>query len=92
MRSLFKREREIARREREGEEERTVIDYANDQLDERSSDSSPAANAIAVWQFAAMQVHLTRFKNRDRRGANTKKRGGPPDRKSIGGTFFVSRR
>lgn len=45
------------------------------QLGERSFDSSPAANANAVWQFAAVQVHLTWF---DRRG---EKKG--PDRKSI---------
>lgn len=73
-------------REDEGEKERAVIDYANDQLDERSSDSSPVANAIAVWQFAALRVHLTRFKNCDRRGADTKKRR--LDRKSIGGIFL----
>jgi len=85
MRSLFERVRKG-----EGKKERTVIDYANDQLDERFSDSSPVANAIAVWQFAAVRVHLTRFKNRDRRGADTKKRW--LDRKSIGGIFCVSRR
>lgn len=84
------RERGGGRRGEGGGKERTVIDYANDQLDERSSDSSPVANAIAVWQFAAVQVHLTRFNNRNRRGVDTKKRG--PDRKSIGRSFFVSRR
>ncbi|KYN19456.1 hypothetical protein ALC57_08223 [Trachymyrmex cornetzi] len=55
-------------RKREGEKERTIIDYANDQLDERSSDSSSAAKAIVVWQFAVVQVHLTRFKNREKKG------------------------
>lgn len=47
--------------------EATVIDYANDQLGEWSSDSSPAAKAIAVWQFAVVQVHLTRFESRSYR-------------------------
>ncbi|TGZ38170.1 hypothetical protein DBV15_07189, partial [Temnothorax longispinosus] len=57
--------------------------YANDQLDERFSDSSSAANAaIAVWQFAALQVHLTRFKNLDRHGADTKKKEGPTENRS----------
>lgn len=70
-------------KERESEEEtrgegeigggRTVIDYANDQLGEWSFDSSSVVNAIAVWQFAAMQVHLTRFKSRSR-GAKEKKK------------------
>lgn len=54
MQSLFERVREM----REGEEERKVIDYANDQLDEGSSDSSPPANAIMVWQFAAIASAL----------------------------------
>ncbi|KYM78234.1 hypothetical protein ALC53_11322, partial [Atta colombica] len=62
------REQCLFERKREREEKRTIIDYANDQLDERSSDSSSAANAIVVWQFAVVQVHLTRFKNREKKG------------------------
>ncbi|KYN06605.1 hypothetical protein ALC62_02459 [Cyphomyrmex costatus] len=65
------REQCLFERKRVGEEERTIIDYANDQLDECSSDSSSAANVIAVWQFAAVQVHLTRFKNREKKGGPT---------------------
>ncbi|EZA62246.1 hypothetical protein X777_00614 [Ooceraea biroi] len=50
-------------RERDREKDgMMVIDYANDQTGGWCSDSSPAADAIAVWQFAAVRVHLTRFK------------------------------
>jgi len=59
-----KKERE-RERERETKEKNgiTVIDYANDQPSGRCSvNSSPAANAITVWQFAAVQLHLTRIK------------------------------
>lgn len=77
-----------SRRGRGEEKGAMVIDYANDQLGERSSDSSPAAKAIAVWQFAAVQVYLTRFwvaiagrkKRKERQKENRSDREG----KSIG--------
>jgi len=66
VRSLSKRQKE-RKREREVYERKekdgiTVIDYVNDQPSERCSDSSPAANAITIWQFAAVRLHLTRIK------------------------------
>jgi len=67
---------------------RTIIDYANDQLDERSSDSSSAANAIVVWQFAVVQVHLTRFKNREKKGGSTGNRSAGASSSHAGRSAF----
>lgn len=73
---VYLREREREGLGGEGERRKegwTVINYANDQLGERSFDSFSVVNAIAIWQFAAVQVHLTRFKSRP--GVKKKKKG-----------------
>lgn len=67
----------------------TVIDYANDQLGERSYDSSSVVNAIAVWQFATVQVHLTRFKSRSHRGTKKKKKDATGNRSGASSSHVV---